>query len=108
MKILQITDVKVDERFSSDEKLFIDFKVNEFPYYIILIKKKNRWRCMKAIMHDEKKEDGVCSFCNLNDGERCMKIPIQARRIAKELIEKKEIRLQLLLKGFTKEKSDFF
>lgn len=62
MNILEVTDVKINRHYSTEGRLYIDFKVNSLSYYILLIKTSIGWEIISGAVHDEEDKYAARSF----------------------------------------------
>lgn len=104
MKKLNITDVKLNDCYIEEDCVYIDFRINDYPYYMPIIKKGGSWES-SYVMHEIKVKELECPFCRVNNDDQCMNLPISIEELTEILLNRKEIRLPLLLKGIVKKEN---
>ena len=104
MEELVFEEVRFNPKYEQPRRVYIDFSVSGFPFYLCFIKKgmSDKWEAM-ALMHDGFIENRECPFCNNEDDDICFGFPVKLHKVVKDLLSQKEIRLKALMKGLKEE-----
>jgi len=106
---LNFSEVEIDiEESSYIKKLFIDFKIKNIYYYLVLLNKDGHWE-PSNINHDYYKnnQSGTCPICNANiEISYCEVLMEYKKEIYKVLLEHPSIRIRSLFYGLEKKKGE--